>query len=88
MIKNRFLKDNFIFMASTIAGGLLGYFFHFVVSRKLSVAEYGELQAITSLSLIFGVLSAALSYFIIKYSSVFASHGDREGQAAFLSLSY
>src|SRR4030042_6567944 len=86
MIKSRFIKDNFIFMASTVLGGMLGYFFHFVVSRKLSVAEYGELQAITSLSLIFGVLSSALSYFIIKYSSVLASHGDRGGQAGFLSF--
>jgi len=82
----RFLKDNFIFMASTVLGGMLGYFFHFVVSRKLSVAEYGELQAITSLSIIFGVFASALSFFIIKYSSVFASHGDRAGQAAFLSF--
>lgn len=82
----RFFKDNFIFMASTIAGGLLGYFFHFVVSRRLSVAEYGELQAITSVLMILGVLDSAISFFVVKYSAVLSSHGDRAGQNRFLDF--
>lgn len=85
-MNKKFLKDNFIFIASAILGGLLGYFFHFVVSRRLTVAEYGELQAITSLTIFLGVFSTALSFFVIKYSSVLASHDDREGQIHFLSF--
>ena len=81
MFKNRFLKDNLVVMASTVLGGVLGYFFHFIVSRKLSVSQYGELQAISSVSVIFGFLSSALYYFIIRYTSVLASHDDRAGQA-------
>jgi len=86
MFKSKFLKDNFIFMTSAVLGGLLGYLFHFTVSRQLSVAQYGELQAITSLSIFLGVFSTALSFFIIKYSSVLASRNDREGQFHFLQF--
>jgi O-antigen/teichoic acid export membrane protein len=75
-----------VFMVGTAMSGFLGYLFHFIVSRKLSVGQYGELQAIVSLTMIFGVLSSALSYFIIKNSSVFAAHEDRQGQAHFLSF--
>lgn len=71
-------------MAGTVLAGFLGYLFHFVISRMLSVGQYGELQAIISLTMIFGVFSSAFSYFVIKNSSVFASHGDREGQSRFL----
>jgi len=73
-------------MASAVLGGLLGYFFHFVVSRKLSVGEYGELQAITSLLVIFAVFSSTLSFFIIKYSSILADHGDQRGQRHFIAF--
>ena len=86
MIKGRFIKDNLVVMVSTVLGGALGYFFHFVIARKLSVGQYGELQAITSLSIFFGVLASALSFFIIKYSAVFASHEDRSGQMHFISF--
>jgi O-antigen/teichoic acid export membrane protein len=86
MKKRPFLRDNIVFMGGTAMSGFLGYFFHFVVSRKLSVGQYGELQAIVSLMMIFGVLSSALSYFAIKNSSVFAAHEDRRGQAHFLSF--
>lgn len=86
MFEKRFIKDNLIVMVSTILGGVLGYFFHFIVSRKLTVGQYGELQAITSLTLIFGVLASTLSIFIIKYSSVFAAHGDRDSQAHFITF--
>lgn len=76
MFKSRFFKDNFIVMAGTLIGGLLGYAFHFVISRQISVAQYGELQSLLSISIIFGVFNAALGYFTIRHTAVFASHED------------
>jgi hypothetical protein len=35
MLKSKFLKNNAIFMIGTLLGGLLGYAFHFVVSRQI-----------------------------------------------------
>ena len=70
-------------MTATVVGGLLGYLFHFVVSRQLSVSQYGELQSLLSLSIIFGVFNSALSYFAVKYASVFAAHDDRAANLGF-----
>lgn len=83
--QSKFLKNNAIFMAGTLVSGLLGYAFHFVVSRQISVAQYGELQSLLSMMLIFGVFNSALSYFTIKHTSVFALHGDREANREFTS---
>lgn len=83
MFKSRFLKNNAIFMAGTLIGGLLGYAFHFVVSRQISVAQYGELQSLLSIMLIFGVFNSALSYFTVRHTSVFAAHQDFEANREF-----
>ena len=84
MIHNKFLKNNLIVVSASIIGGFLGFLFHYIISRRLSVGEYGELQSIVSLSMLFGVFFSAFSYFTIKNSAVFALHNDREGQARFL----
>jgi len=86
MLQNKLLKNNLVYMASVVLGGVLGYLFHFVISRRLSVGEYGELQAIISVTVIFGVFFSAFSLFTIKNSSVFALHNDREGQVKFLEF--
>jgi len=86
MFKSKFLKNNAIFMAGTLVSGLLGYAFHFVVSRQISVAQYGELQSLLSIMLIFGVFNSALSYFTVKHTSVFAAHQDFEANREFTSF--
>jgi O-antigen/teichoic acid export membrane protein len=83
MLKSKFLQNNFIFMAGTLVGGLLGYAFHFFVSRQISVAQYGELQSLLSIMLIFGVFNSALGYFAIRHTAVFAAHDDWEANHVF-----
>jgi len=73
-------------MSGSIIGGFLGYLFHFIISRKLSVGQYGELQSLISISAILGVFPAALSYFVIKYSSVFAKFKDYRSNEQFIKL--
>ncbi len=70
-------------MTGAVAGGLLGYLFHFIVSRQLSISQYGELQSLLSISIIFGVFNFALSYFAVKHTSVFAAHGDQVANLEF-----
>lgn len=84
--KNKFIQNSFIYVAGTIAAGFLGYIFQFVISRKLSVAQYGEFQSITATATIFGVVSSAISYFVIKYTSVFAKNNDFASNNSFLKL--
>ena len=85
MLKSKFFKNNAIFMAGTLISGLLGYAFHFAVSRQISVAQYGELQSLLSIFIIFGVFNSALSYFVIRHTSVFAAHNDRDATREFAS---
>lgn len=70
-------------MASVVGGGVLGYLFHFVVSRQMPVSQYGELQSLLSLFLVFGVFNSALSYFVVKHTSIFAAHEDYEANREF-----
>ncbi len=86
LFRNKFLKDNFLLAASSVIGGLLGFLFHAVVARNLSIPEYGKLQVLSSMAVIFSIFASSLSYFIIKYSSVFHLHDDRRGQADFVNF--
>lgn len=84
-LKNRYIKDNIIFMTGTVLSGLLGYFFHFFVARKLTVAAYGEAQSIFAFVGMFSIFASGFSYFVIKYSSLFAAHDDYFANEAFVS---
>jgi len=85
MTKSRFLKDNVIFMSGTLLAGFLGYLFHFFVARKLSVAEYGEMQSVFAFVAMSGVFASGFSYFVIKYSSFFAAKNDYAANSEFIS---
>ena len=85
MTKSRFLKDNVIFMSGTLLAGALGYLFHFFVARKLSVSEYGEMQSVFALVAMSGVFASGFSYFVIKYSSLFAAKNDYFANSQFIS---
>lgn len=86
IFKNKFVRNSFIYVAGTIAAGFLGYIFQFVISRKLSVAQYGEFQSLIATSAIFGIVSSAINYFVIKYTSVFAKNNDFASNNSFLKL--
>lgn len=86
METSKLLKNNIIYLTTIAIGGMLGYFFNFMLARKLTISGYGEFQAITSFMIISGVFFSAFSYFIIKYSAVFASNNDRLGQSRFLEF--
>jgi len=86
MKKNNLLKNNIIYLTSVAIGGILGYLFHSMLARELTVGGYGEFQAMNSFMMISGVFFSAFSYFIIRYSAVFASNNDRLGQSKFLEF--
>jgi len=83
--RNEFLGNNLIFLTGTIIGGLLGYFFHFFVARKLSVAQYGEMQSVFALVAVLGIFASGFSYFVIKYSSLFALKNNYEANSCFIA---
>lgn len=72
-------------MSGTLLAGFFGYLFHFLVARKLSVSEYGEMQSIFSLVAMSGVFASGFSYFVIKYSSFFAAKNDYFANSEFIA---
>ncbi|MCX6744432.1 MAG: oligosaccharide flippase family protein [Candidatus Parcubacteria bacterium] len=78
-----FLKNSFILIIGNLLAGFLGYVFHLIVSRLLSISEYGELQSLVSLISVLAVPSAAISYFTIKHSAEFYGHQDYMGNFSF-----
>lgn len=60
-----FLKHNIIFFIGTIVIAFLNYLYHPVLSRLLSVEQFGEVQTIFSLVFLSGVVLAVFNRMII-----------------------
>lgn len=86
ILRNKFLQDNIIFIFGTFFVSLANYFYHFFISRRVTVAEYGEFQNLLAFFAIFSVLNSALSYFVVKYVAVFAEHEDYASSREFTRL--
>jgi O-antigen/teichoic acid export membrane protein len=84
MIGKKFIQNNIIYFSSVVFGGLIGYLFNFVVAHRLAVSQFGEFQGVLALMSIISIILSAFSYFMIKYSSVFALHNDIDGQLRFI----
>ncbi|OGY41710.1 MAG: hypothetical protein A2Y82_02400, partial [Candidatus Buchananbacteria bacterium RBG_13_36_9] len=78
-----FLKNSFVLISGNLLAGFLGYVFHLIISRLLSVSGYGELQSLVSLISILAVPSAVISYFTIKHSAAYYAKNDYLGNFAF-----
>ncbi|MCB1193085.1 MAG: hypothetical protein H7A23_26670 [Leptospiraceae bacterium] len=83
IISHKFINNSFISVVGMVISGVLGYLFHFSVSRKLPVSQYGELQSLISILSILGLFSAAISNIVLKYSSIFAGQNDKESNYQF-----
>jgi O-antigen/teichoic acid export membrane protein len=86
-LNSKLVTNSVIISIGTIIAGVFGYLFQFVISRRLTVAGYGEFQSLNSLSLMTGAVSATLGYFFLKFFPVFWKTNDRASNAAFLGWS-
>jgi len=71
-------RNSVIMLSASFLTGVLGYLFHALVSRSLSIAQYGELQSLISLVTVLGVFTSAMSYLGIKYAAILARENDKE----------
>ncbi|MBM3206311.1 MAG: hypothetical protein FJZ43_01685 [Candidatus Staskawiczbacteria bacterium] len=85
-LKDKFIKDSFIYLIGSLLVGVMGYAFHFLISRHLSVYEYGELQSLIAIYSILAILGSALSYLVVKYSSVIAKNRDYKSNREFIKF--
>jgi len=77
----RFARSDFVrhglvvFIASSLIN-VFGYAFHFAISRKIGVEEYGVLSALNSVLTISVVFSAIVATVVVKYAAEFRATDD------------
>ena len=76
MLKDRFIRGSALLFAAMMVGNVFGYLFQLAMGRMLSVEEYGEMNALMSLMVIFGIPLATLVNFFARETSVYFSKGD------------
>lgn len=85
-LQHKLIKNSLIVMVGTFLGGLSNYAFHFFVSKKMDIANYGELQSLISVITLLGFMGYALNYFVIRNVSLFAKRNDVNATYAFTRL--
>lgn len=74
--RNSIFHNSIVVLIAGFLAGALGYLFHAIMSRNLSISQYGELQSLISLLTIFTVLTNVFSYVGVKYAAVLARDDD------------
>ena len=77
-----FVRHGLLVFASTMLINVLGYAFHFAISRKIGVEQYGVLSALNAGFMISGVIGAIGSTIVVKYAAEFRALDDRAHLAA------
>lgn len=71
-VKNdRFLRNSAIFFAGSFLASVGNYLYQLLMARMLTIENYGELQSLLAVSVIFAVPVSALSVVLVKYAAHF-----------------
>jgi O-antigen/teichoic acid export membrane protein len=71
-----FFRHGLLVFVSTTAVNALGYAFHFAISRRIGVEQYGVLSALNAALSIGLVISQIVSTVVVKYAAEFRAAGD------------
>ncbi len=77
-----FVQQGSIVFGSTIVVNVFNYLFHFALSRKLGVVDYGALQSMIALLMIVLIPTAIAATIIAKYTAEFDLAGDERANGA------
>jgi O-antigen/teichoic acid export membrane protein len=77
-----FVRHGLLVFCATMLVNVLGYAFHFAISRKIGVEQYGVLSALNAGFMISGVIGGIGSTVVIKYAAEFRARDDRAHLAA------
>lgn len=70
--QDKFVQGTFWLTAANFIGSFLAYLVHPILTRHLSVAAYGDFQALLSFATVFGIIGVVISMTLIKEVSVLA----------------
>jgi O-antigen/teichoic acid export membrane protein len=76
VLRSDFVRHGLLVFASTSLVNLFNYFFHFFMSRRLGVVDYGALASIFAGLVIVSVPSAIVTMVVVRYAAEFKAVGD------------
>lgn len=76
LLRSDFLRHGLLVFASSTLVNLFNYIFHFFMSRRLGVVDYGGLASIFAGLVIVSVPSAILTMVVVRYAAEFKAVGD------------
>lgn len=76
---NAFARNSMILFVGTMIGNIIGYVFHFVIGRMVSIPVYGEVESLVSLISIISVPASALAMVATKFSAGTKAENDPSG---------
>jgi len=82
IFKDEFLKNNLIFFVGSMIIAVLNYLYHPILSRLMSVQDFGEVQTLMALFLQFAILFRVFSVITINIS---ANGESKEEKSAIIS---
>jgi O-antigen/teichoic acid export membrane protein len=82
LLRGDFVRHGLLVFTATMAINVLGYAYHFAISRRIGVEQYGVLSALNAGIMISTVVSQIASTIVIKYAAEFRAVGDRAHLAA------
>ena len=78
---DNFLRGSTLLFVAMMVGNVFGYLFQLAMGRMLSVETYGEMNALMSLMVIFGIPLVSLMNFFARETSVYFANGDHKNIA-------
>ncbi len=73
LLKDKFIQNSALMFTAMMFGNIFGYLFQLSMGRMLSVDAYGEMNALMSLMIIFGIPFGAFMNFFAKQTSTYLS---------------
>ncbi len=77
-----FVRHGLLVFAASMSINILGYAFHFAISRRIGVEQYGVLSALNAAFMISSMLGAIGGTVVVKYAAEFRATDSREHLAA------
>ena len=82
LLRSDFLRHGFLVFVAMSAINVLGYAYHFAISRRIGVEQYGVLSALNAAIMVSTVVPAIATTIVVKYAAEFRAAGDRAHLAA------
>lgn len=81
-LRNRYLRHSLVVLLASMTVNAGNYAFHFVASRHVKPADYGELYALISVLSVFGVVTQSVTTVLVRLTAELNAVDDRDAVAA------